>query len=361
MESQEVKNLKKHNRQLRSEADYYQNIAAKTGKGRIKDVVQLSEVISQLNETKTKLEQSRKELESKVTERTEELARKNLALQQKIAEHRQVEQALRESETRFRSIFRDVPDAMVLANTDREIVLINPALTNIFGYTLEEIQGQQTVIFYESREEFEHQGRICFNLNAEENLKPYEVNYRRKNGEIFPGETVGTPIKDENDVTIFFLSVIRDISERKAAEKALEETNAALRVLLRTRQDDQRKFEEKILFHVKEMVLPHLEHLKNNRLSQNHLLHLATLEANLNDIVSSFSYTLSSKFCDLTPAEIQVANLVKQGRTSKEIALLLKISPKTVELHRYNIRKKLGLNRKKGNLRSLLISSINHL
>ena len=479
MKSQEIKSLEKHNQQLRAEADYYKNIAVKAGGGRLKDVVQLSNVISQLNETKAQLERARKELEARVTERTKELSQTNLELQQEIVEHKkakeelhryqhiistssdsmsfvdrnyiyravneaylhthqktgqeiighsvadllgtdvfeqfvqenlnrcfagetiryqawfdfpgagrryldvfyhpfrnpygeitgavassrditkleQAEQALRESEALFRSVFRDVPDAMVLANTDRKIVLINPALTNTFGYSLEEIQGQQTAVLYESREEFEHQGRIRFNLRAEQKIKPCEFNYRRKNGKIFPGETVGTAIKDENGTTIAFLRVIRDISERKAAEKELLETNAALRVLLKTRQDDQKKFEEKILFHVKKIVLPHVERLKNYRLSQDQLLHLTSIEVNLNDIVSSFSYTLSSKFRALTPTEIQVANLVRQGQTSKEIASLLQISLKTVEVHRYHIRKKLGLNRKKGNLRSLLISS----
>lgn len=145
-----------------------------------------------------------------------------------ITDLKQAEQALKESETRFRSIFQDVPDAMVLTNTKREIVLINPALANSFGYNLEEIQGQKNSVLYESREEYEHQRRIRFNLTAEEQTKPYVLNYKRKNGTIFPGETVGTTIKDENGTPVAFLGVIRDITERKKSEDIIRNIAAGV-------------------------------------------------------------------------------------------------------------------------------------
>ena len=147
-----------------------------------------------------------------------------------ITERKRAEEAFDRQNTLFEAIFRDVPDAMVLTDPTRKIIMCNPGLTRIFGHEPEEVLGKETAILYESREEFERQGRIRFNLNAQERLEPYVVNYRRKNGEVFPGETVGTTIRNKTGETLGFISVIRDITERLRRENALRESEARLAI-----------------------------------------------------------------------------------------------------------------------------------
>jgi DNA-binding CsgD family transcriptional regulator len=103
-------------------------------------------------------------------------------------------------------------------------------------------------------------------------------------------------------------------------------------------------------------VIPYIRELKNYDLDERGKCYLNILEANLKDIVSPFLNTISSDYKNLTPTEIQVASMVRAGMTSKNIAKLLGVAVGTVDTHRNNIRKKLGLKKRKTNLRSCLLS-----
>jgi signal transduction protein with GAF and PtsI domain/DNA-binding CsgD family transcriptional regulator len=158
--------------------------------------------------------------------------------------------------------------------------------------------------------------------------------------------------------------------ERKQTNKALkkrekelelntkkqEEVNTALKVLLKQRDQDKTEIEEKVIFNVKELVLPYLEKLKAGKLSPQQKNYISVLESNLTEIISPFVHKLSSSYFNLTPKEIQVADLIKKGKTTKEIAHLLKSSNRVIDFHRNNLRKKFGLINKKTNLRSHLLA-----
>ncbi len=151
----------------------------------------------------------------------------------------------------------------------------------------------------------------------------------------------------------------------KTAEKKLKihaaelaESNAALKVLLNKREQDQKDFENNILTNMKHLIMPYLEKLKKSRGESDDLLYLSIIESNLNEIVSPFSARLSFQYLNFTPREIMVADLIKDGSQDKEIADILNVSLDTVKAHRKHIRKKLGINHKKINLRTRLMSLI---
>jgi DNA-binding CsgD family transcriptional regulator len=131
--------------------------------------------------------------------------------------------------------------------------------------------------------------------------------------------------------------------------------NAALRVLLKQREEDKTELEEKVLANVKRLIMPCLEKLKNETTDHKSEAYLDTLESNLRDIISPFAHRLSSKYMNLTNREVQIAGFIKENRTTKEIAELLNISESAINIHRFNIRRKLGLN-KMHNLQTYLLS-----
>ena len=146
--------------------------------------------------------------------------------------------------------------------------------------------------------------------------------------------------------------------ERELEYKSLnlEETNAALKVLLRQRKEDRLQLEEKVIANVREFVLPFIERLKQTGLTDTQSTFTGIVETNLKEITAPFSPKLSPRYMTLTPNEIHVVNLVKQGKRTREIADLLDRTYGTVGSRRCHIRKKIGIKGKKANLRTQLLS-----
>ena len=139
-------------------------------------------------------------------------------------------------------------------------------------------------------------------------------------------------------------------------KQSLEETNIAMKVLLKQREQDKLDLEKKVLNNVKDLVLPYVEKLKNARLKPKDRTLVEIVDRHLQDIISPLLQRLSNASLILTPQEMQVAALVKDGRTSQEIADILNVAETTVNFHRKNLRIKFGLRNKRTNLRSYLLS-----
>jgi DNA-binding CsgD family transcriptional regulator len=91
-------------------------------------------------------------------------------------------------------------------------------------------------------------------------------------------------------------------------------------------------------------------------LNERQKLYIDLLSSNLEELASSCDSGFASQMLVLTPAETEVANFIRHGRTTKEIASLMNISIRTAEMHRLNIRRKLGIHGKRSNLRTFLLS-----
>jgi len=147
-------------------------------------------------------------------------------------------------------------------------------------------------------------------------------------------------------------------SEAELARKSkrLAEVNAALRELLQQVRADRRQFEETAYRKYRELVEPKLHNLKDSGLSSKQATLLGLIEKNIREIYVVDRCSLMPEFKTLTAKEIQGGDFIRYGKTSREIAELMNISVRTVEVYRFNIRKKLGLNKRKADLRTYLLS-----
>jgi DNA-binding NarL/FixJ family response regulator len=157
---------------------------------------------------------------------------------------------------------------------------------------------------------------------------------------------------------------LQNVEERlEERSTELAESGVAMKVLLKNISIDNfdmdekvRELDERIVLNVKELTEPFLERLVGSDLNDEQRECLTILRSNLDKVTSPAMQRLYSDDHDLTPSELQVANLIRQGRKTKEIASLLNLSTRTIEFHRDNIRKKLGIRDRKTSLKSILKS-----
>jgi DNA-binding NarL/FixJ family response regulator len=144
-------------------------------------------------------------------------------------------------------------------------------------------------------------------------------------------------------------------SELAVKMQELHELNTALKVLLNNRETDRITLEDNIQSNVQKLIKPCIERLKKSTLPSKRIQsEFQLLETSLEELVAPFARQISSDYYGLTPNEIKVALLIKQGMTTKEIAAELNLSANTIMTHRYKIRSKLGIKNQAKNLQVYL-------
>jgi PAS domain S-box-containing protein len=286
-----------------------------------------------------------------------------------ITRRRKAEEALRQSEQKYRELFENANDIIFILDFDGKILSCNAAAFKTYGYEPERMLGLNIEYLLDPAYLPVVRQLIRRRRDNVDVQNPQEFLTYTKDGEAVWVE-VNARIMRENGRQVSIHGIARNISDRKRIEEALkkrereleeqsrnlEEANTALTVLLKRREEDRVELEEKVIHNVRELILPYIANLKITDIDSNQSNQLKILERNINEIISPFLRTLSTKYPNLTPTEIKIITFIKEGRTTKEMAELLNASARTVEVHRDNIRKKLGLKNRKANLRSHLLS-----
>jgi PAS domain S-box-containing protein len=283
-----------------------------------------------------------------------------------ITEQKRAEASLKELMLRNNLILQNAIDGFMIVDTEGKMLETNHAAALALGYAPDEMAGMNI-------RDIEIPTRsLAGERSAASSLRGmgerFETKFRRKDKRIVHVEVRSSFVQMDNHA--FYYYFFHDISERKRARQTLlrrekqletktqrlEEVNTALKVLLKKRDEDRTDLEEKMLFNTKELVMPYVKKLRDSGLTRGQKVYADIIASHLGDIISPFAHRLSSKYYGFTPREIRVAELVKQGKTNKEIAELFSTSSRTIAFHRENIRKKLGLRNKKFNLEAHLLT-----
>jgi DNA-binding CsgD family transcriptional regulator len=155
---------------------------------------------------------------------------------------------------------------------------------------------------------------------------------------------------------IMYLYLIKERHYEALQRSAIKlaEKNTALNVLLDNRTEEQKKMADNILLNFERLVLPYFERLKATSSRETIATILDIVSANTRESLAPLEKSASAPYRSFSPMEVQVADLVKAGKTSKQIAAILNISTRSVYFHRNNLRKKLRIHNTKANLGTVL-------
>ncbi|OPY90235.1 MAG: putative diguanylate cyclase YegE [Syntrophus sp. PtaU1.Bin208] len=285
-------------------------------------------------------------------------------------ERKRAEIALAEGEALYRNLFESALIGMFQSTLEGRFLRINQAYATMLGYespaeVISTITDTATQIHADPRNRAELLAAV-----DRDGWFYAEQPYLRKDGGVMIGKLSVRKVVKGDGVSAYLEGIVEDITERKKTEKALQESerelrvkatrlgeaNMALKVLLKSMESDQEEFRERILTNIRDQVLPYLDKLKHSPLNEFQRDYVQTSERNLKEIASPFLKKIASGCFNLTMKETQIASLVRDGKTSKEIAGLLNVSQRVIDFHRKNIRKKLGLTERGESLVMLLRS-----
>jgi PAS domain S-box-containing protein len=310
-------------------------------------------------------------------------------------------------EEKYKSIFEHTVEGIFQTTSSGKILDLNPALAKIFRYRspgemkkkIKDIPQQ----IYANREMREKSLRTAEARGHTE----FEFQYQRKDKTLGWGYASVRAVRNARGKTAYYEGFFLDITDRKEMEEKLRETrdslgrrviersreiahlnavlaadiaerkkmervlrarerelkrrsvkleafNIILRTLLEQREIDRRDLEMQIMTNIDDLIIPCVERLQATELTDQAKSLIQSLQDNLNSLTSPFLSRIRAE-AHLTTTELQIANFIKKGRSSKEIGAIMKLSAGTIDFHRNMIRRRLGIRGEKISLQAYLL------
>jgi|WetSurMetagenome_2_1015567.scaffolds.fasta_scaffold19430_2 PAS domain S-box-containing protein len=281
---------------------------------------------------------------------------------------------IKESEEKFSKVFHLNPSACGLSDlADQKYIELNRAFYTLFGFDKDEAIGKtaEELGILTAKEK----DAILAKADSKGTVINAYADLKKKNGDIIhvllSAENISVQDKKYRFTVVHDITDIRRLevelekyrrhlehmieertSELEVKSMTLQETNMALKVLLRQREDDKKDMEERFLMNIQTLVLTHVDQMKKGSLESRQRSYLGIIEAHLKEIASPLLKNMQQ--FNFTPRETRVVSLIKLDKSTKEIAEVLSTAIGSIDVHRRNIRKKLGLTNRRTNLVSYL-------
>ena len=292
-------------------------------------------------------------------------------LEEEIKARGLIEEQLRQSDNRFRLALDSSSNGVWDCNVVTGENYYGENWYRTLGYENDRAPALENLLHPDDRE----RAAVQFEDHVLGKTHRYEAEYRVRNKTggwqwiLSRGQAV---MRDKDGRALRIIGTLTDITrlkeveaelihsqaelEQRVQERTAElyESNIALKVVLKKREEDQTVLADQVLSNTAQLVGPFLDRLQECRLTEKQQVLVDIIRANISELTSPFAKNFSNRLFRLTPAEIQVANLVKLGKRTKEIAEIMHLSPGTISIHRKNIRKKLDLTNQKTNLQTIL-------
>jgi PAS domain S-box-containing protein len=287
-----------------------------------------------------------------------------------ITRRKLAEQTLKASEERYRTIIQDIHDGYYEVDLRGNFTFFNDGLLRITGYPREEMLGlnnRRIMDEFTAKKVFAvfHQVYLT-GLPA----RAFDWECIRKDGTRRHVEVSVSLRHDLQGRPCGYLGIARDVTERRdhlarleaqeeelrRKNRSLEEANTALNVLMKKIEEHRFANEQALRQNINKVALPYLQRAKEKTRDPAAAEALRQLEESLNTIFAPFAHDLAPVLPRLTSTEIDVANFIVQGKRTKEIAGILGVTTKAIEVHRNNLRRKFGLTHQRTALRTHLLA-----